>query len=157
LSSASRLTTIALMAKWMKTVNVPCFAAKPSHCLTLNRLRDWIERRIAVERGLEASQRLEDKREEANCIRALGDVHHMLAEYAQARERYEQARPIYAEIGDRYSYAANLAYLGLAHKGLNKVDKARSHLTEAIAIFKEIDVPNVIETVRQWLNDLDAG
>ncbi len=81
----------------------------------------------------------------------------MLAEYAKARERYEQALPIYAEIGDRYSYAANLAYLGLAHKGLNRVDEARRHLTEAIAIFEEIRVPNAIEMTRQWLNDLDDG
>ena len=80
----------------------------------------------------------------------------MLGEYEKARVCYEQAQSIYAEIGHRYGYATNLAYLGLACRGLKKVDQDRQYLTEAITLFEEIGVPNIIKTVRQWLDDLDA-
>ncbi len=49
---------------------------------------------------------------EANTIQALGDVHRMLAEYDQARARYEEARPIYAAIGARPGLSNVLFGLG---------------------------------------------
>jgi tetratricopeptide (TPR) repeat protein len=77
----------------------------------------------------------------------------MLAEYEQARARYEEARPIYAQIGARYGYAATLAYLGLTYRGLEETDKARQHLSEAVALFEEIKSPHA-DLVRQWLGEL---
>ena len=93
---------------------------------------------------------------EANCIRALGHIHRVQGEYELASQRYELARTIYETIGNRYNYAWNLAYLGLAYNGLKKVDQAHDCLEKAIAIFKEINLPNIIEDVRQWLYELDV-
>ena len=92
---------------------------------------------------------------EANCIQALGHVHRMQGEYESARQCYERAQAIYEEIGNRYGYAWNWASLGLAYNGLKRPDQARRCLRKAIVIFEEINVPNAVETVRQWFNDLD--
>jgi len=116
----------------------------------------WTERRMAVDLGLTAAQRLQDRGEQANCIKALGDVHISLSEYEQARQSYQEARPIYAQIGDRYSYAASSAHLGLVFQGLEKMDQARQYLSEAVAIFEEIKSPHA-DLVRRWLAELGEG
>ncbi len=50
-----------------------------------------------------------DRLGEAKCIRVLGDVHRMLAEYSQARERYAEALPIDCAIGHRLGEASSLS------------------------------------------------
>jgi tetratricopeptide (TPR) repeat protein len=54
---------------------------------------------------LALNQQTDDRGLKANCIQALGDVHYSLAEYGAARERYEEARPIYRAIGARLGEA----------------------------------------------------
>ena len=93
---------------------------------------------------------------EANCIYALGHVYYGKEKYKSARQCFIQAQAIYKAIGDRYNYAWNLAFIGLTYKGLKRPDQARRCLEEAIVLFEEINVLSAIETVRQWLNDLDA-
>ena len=68
-------------------------------------------------------------------------MHLRLAEYQAARERYEEARPIYAQIGHRYSVATTLAYLGLAYQGLGEMERARQSLLEAVRLYEEIGSP----------------
>ena len=51
--------------------------------------------------GLILVVEMADRLGEANCIQALGDVHVALSEYGEARARYEEARAIYAAIGNR--------------------------------------------------------
>ena len=56
-----------------------------------------------------------DRQLEATCIKSLGDVHLRLAEYNDARARYEEARPIYAAIGARVGEANCIQSLGDVH------------------------------------------
>ena len=74
----------------------------------------------------------------ANAISSLGDVHVMLAEYGEARERYEQALPIYREIGDRLGEANALFGLGDVHVKLAEYETARPYYAQAQPIYREI-------------------
>ncbi len=100
-----------------------------------------------------AAQKMGDPHQEANCIQSLGDVHIRLSEYEQARKCYEEARPVYAQIGDRHSLAATLAYLGLTYKGLGEMETAREHLQQSVDLFEKIKSP-AAATVKKWLADL---
>ncbi|MBN1992950.1 MAG: tetratricopeptide repeat protein [Anaerolineae bacterium] len=71
-----------------------------------------LERQLVWQTGLRLAQALKDSRQQANCIQALGEVHLRLAEYEAARDRYEEARPIYAQIGDRLGEANCIDSLG---------------------------------------------
>ena len=98
----------------------------------------WSERRIAVGWSLEAACKLEDHIEEANCIRALGDVYYAMAEYEPARQHYEQAQTIYAQIGHRQGEAHCIRTLGHVHRMLNEYKPARQHYEQAQTIYAQI-------------------
>ncbi len=51
-------------------------------------------------------------------------MHLSLAEYDQARARYEEARPIYAAIGARLGEANTIKTLGDVHLSLAEYDQA---------------------------------
>ena len=91
----------------------------------------WTELRTALQHSLVAAGELGNRTAEANCIKALGDVHRMLAEYGAARERYEEARPIYAQIGDRLGEANCIQALGDVHRMLAEYGAARERYEEA--------------------------
>jgi tetratricopeptide (TPR) repeat protein len=74
----------------------------------------------------------------ANCIKALGDVHRMLAEYDDARACYEEARPIYHQIGARLGEANCIQALGDVHRMLAEYDDARACYEEARPIYHQI-------------------
>ena len=76
----------------------------------------------------------------ANCMKALGDVHRMLAEYDAARVRYEEALPIYRQIGARYSEATCIRAFGLLYKKTNQPDKAIETLKDAAHRYRNIGV-----------------
>ncbi len=79
-----------------------------------------------------------DRQLEANCIQALGDVHLRLAEYQAARARYEEARPIYAQIGARLGEANCIQALGDVHLRLAEYEAARARYEEARPIYAQI-------------------
>ena len=68
----------------------------------------------------------------------LGDVHRMLAEYAQARERYEEARALYAATGDRLGEANCIQALGDVHRMVAEYAAARERYEEARPIYAAI-------------------
>ena len=99
----------------------------------------YSENREAVESLRIASQAAgSDRQLAANCIRRLGDVHLALAEYPLARQRYEEARPIYHEIGYRRGEANCIRRLGDVHLYLAEYPRARQHYEEARPIYHEI-------------------
>ncbi|MBK8615932.1 MAG: tetratricopeptide repeat protein [Anaerolineales bacterium] len=72
---------------------------------------------------------------------------------AKAIEFYEQRIKIAREIGDRRGEGNALANLGLSHKELGEIDKARKVWQEALEIFRAIESPHVA-SVEKWLADL---
>jgi tetratricopeptide (TPR) repeat protein len=81
---------------------------------------------------------------QANCIRALGDVHMSLSEYGAARERYEEARPIYQQIGARLGEANCIQALGDLHGELELVEEGIRYLHEAADRFQELELPHEV-------------
>jgi tetratricopeptide (TPR) repeat protein len=80
----------------------------------------------------------DDKGLEADCILALGDVHHALTEYPQAQARYEEALPICRSIGDRLGEANSLQGLGDVHHALGEYPQAQARYEEALPIYRSI-------------------
>ncbi|MCW5201422.1 tetratricopeptide repeat protein [Desulfobulbus sp. US4] len=74
----------------------------------------------------------------ANCLQALGDVHLRLSELGDARKRYEEAMPLYGEIGDRLGQANCLQALGDVHLRLSELGDARKRYEECLAVYREI-------------------
>ncbi len=79
-----------------------------------------------------------DRQLEANCIQRLGDVHLRLAEYAEARRRYEQALPVYRDIGDRLGEANCIQSLGDVHLSLAEYAEARRRYEQALPVYRDI-------------------
>jgi len=98
----------------------------------------YTDLRSAIEYCITASCRLEDQGEEANCIRALGDVHIKLDEYEEARQQYEEARPIYKQIGNRLGEANCIRAIGDVHIMFDEYKEARQQYEEARLIYKQI-------------------
>ena len=74
----------------------------------------------------------------ADSIKALGDVHVRLSEYAAARARYEEAQPIYRAIGDRLGEANCIQALGDVHVMLSEYAAARARYEEAQGSYRAI-------------------
>ena len=62
----------------------------------------------------------------------------MLSEYTQARERYQQALPIFQEIGNRLGEANTIKSLGDVHLRMAEYTQAREHYEEAMPIYQDI-------------------
>ncbi len=75
---------------------------------------------------------------QADTIQALGDVHRLLAEYAAARGRYEEALPLYRTIGDRVGEANCIKGLGDVHRLLAEYAAARGRYEEALPLYRTI-------------------
>jgi len=73
---------------------------------------DGRQRREWLQRAADLAQQTGQRTQQASCIRRLGDVHVSLSESAQARQRYEEALPIYRAIGDRLGEANCYLALG---------------------------------------------
>jgi tetratricopeptide (TPR) repeat protein len=74
----------------------------------------------------------------AQTYETLGDVHYMLSEYQEARARYEQALPIYREIGARLGQANAIKSLGDVHRMLAEYQEARARYEQSLPIYREI-------------------
>ncbi len=83
-------------------------------------------------------QAIGDRLGEANCIWRLGDVHVSLAEYPQARQRYEEALPIYQAFGARLGAANCIRCLGDVHVRLAEYTQARQRYEVALPIYQAI-------------------
>jgi tetratricopeptide (TPR) repeat protein len=97
-------------------------------------------------RAQEAMDKLEAARqasEPGSRLRAdshyrLGDVHHMVGEYAEARKRFVEALGVYASIGNRRGEADCILGLGDVHRGLEEYTEARDRYEEARTIYSAI-------------------
>jgi tetratricopeptide (TPR) repeat protein len=90
-------------------------------------------RQLSVQVGQYLSQH-----DQVYAIYRLGKIHHKCAEYGLARERYEEARPIYAQIGARLGEANCIQALGDVHLRVAEYGLARERYEEARPIYAQI-------------------
>jgi tetratricopeptide (TPR) repeat protein len=94
------------------------------------------EAKAAFERALGFASG--DGQLQANAITSLGDVHYSLDEYGAARERYEEALPIYREIGARLGEANAITSLGDVARLQKDFGTAEAHYQTALGIYVDI-------------------
>jgi tetratricopeptide (TPR) repeat protein len=97
-----------------------------------------VERRVALEAAVVASQQLGQRRDEGACLGSLGNAYSNLGEVQRAIEFYEQALSIAREIGDRHNEGASLGNLGLAYSNLGQVEQAIEYYQQALSIAQDI-------------------
>ncbi len=95
--------------------------------------------RVVISTTLTVAHQAADKATQANCIQALGDVHLRVAEYDRARQRYEEARPIYADIGARLGEANCIQFMGKVAIAEKKWAEAENLLKAGLQICVEIN------------------
>jgi hypothetical protein len=79
-----------------------------------------------------------DRLGEANTIQALGDVARLQDRYDEATERYQQALPIYRQIGARLGEANTLVSRARLAIASGERAQAASEMAEAIRIYRAI-------------------
>ncbi|MCX6033294.1 MAG: tetratricopeptide repeat protein [Chloroflexi bacterium] len=103
----------------------------------------YSENREALESlRISSEAAVDDRPLEANCIKSLGDVHVRLAEYPQARQRYEEAWPIYQAIGNRLGAANCISSLGDVSLAEEDYEAARVAFEEAASRYHELGARN---------------
>ncbi|MCG3207293.1 MAG: hypothetical protein FOGNACKC_00893 [Anaerolineae bacterium] len=116
-----------------------------------------VERRLAWESGLRLTVDAGDERGQANCIKALGDVHLRLAEYEAARQRYEEARPIYHAIGDRLGEANCIDSLGQVAMRQKDWPTAKITLQTGLKLYQAINSTYDLAWSHYFLGQVAVG
>jgi hypothetical protein len=75
---------------------------------------------------------------EANCMRSLGDVHLSLSDYEAARMQYQQALPLYQQIGQKLGEANCIYSLGQVLAEQENIEEAIHTLQHAAELYHAI-------------------
>ena len=81
-------------------------------------------------------------------------MHVSLAEYPAARQRYEQALPIYREIGDRLGEANCIRSLGDVALAINDTGEALACYQAALEQYRALELPNDMAGAATRIADL---
>src|SRR5262245_14652045 len=118
--------------------------ARPLKEGTLEEKRKSIEK---YQEALELYRRAGDRREEAETIKNIGDVHYFLGDIKKALDLFNMALPISQAIGARSQEAEMLLSIGTTYLGLGETQKALDKYNECLVIFKALgDRRNVATT-----------
>ena len=97
-----------------------------------------IDRKDALKYGLEASQKLYNKEDEASHLGALGNVYKMLGKVDKAIECYEKSLAISREVKNFLEESHMLSNIGILCKDFGQIDKAIEYYEQALFISKKI-------------------
>ena len=75
---------------------------------------------------------------EANCILRLGDIALARSQHEQARSCYQEALPLYREVGDRLGEANCILRLGDIALDRADPEQARSRYEEALPLYRQV-------------------
>lgn len=106
------------------------------------------------ERALEISREVGDRRDEGQNLGNLGIAYADLGEVHKAIDFFEQELTIVRETGDRRDEGSALANLGNVYARLGQIETARAHLTQALAIGRAIEAPEIIQVAEAALRKL---
>jgi predicted ATPase/Tfp pilus assembly protein PilF len=106
--------------------------------LFLYRLGRYGEATQALEEGLSAARKLDDRREISFSLHFLGSIRYRLGEYDTARELLEESSEVSAEIADQRGVATSLSTLGHVFDRTGERQKAEELYRQSLTICREI-------------------
>ncbi|KAG8993563.1 hypothetical protein FRB93_001942 [Tulasnella sp. JGI-2019a] len=140
LNTRPRLEVIQNLVKVCRQKNELHQLARSLYCLgrILFRLGLYEEARGALEGANQTFVELGDRLHEADCLKSLGDVHHIQGRYDEARVAFQQADRIYSGMGNRLGVANCLSHLGEVHRMQDRYDEARAAFQQADKTYSEL-------------------
>ena len=91
-----------------------------------------------LQRASDVARSKGDAEHEANCIRRLGDIALERSQHEEARRRYEEALPLYEQVGDVVGRAICIARLGDIALRRSQHEEARRRNEEALPLYEQV-------------------
>ncbi len=88
---------------------------------------------------------------EGNILGNLGIICRELANYAAARDYFEQARQVFQQLGDRHKEGLVIGNMGVVATDMGDILQAKALFTQGLEISREVDDRN---SAGYWLNNL---
>jgi tetratricopeptide (TPR) repeat protein len=113
----------------------------------------WVDRRRALEAGIEAARKGKRRHDEAGLAHNLGLLAQRQGDFAEARRRYGEALDIARQLGNRASVAVTLYNLGLLAQKQGEYAEAGRLYEQATETFEQLgDRAGVARTLHQLGN-----
>lgn len=93
---------------------------------------------------------------EALALGVLGDAYAGLGRYAESREAFSQALPVFRQRLSRRNHALCLYKLGLTCCAMADIQQAERYLTQGLRLFRELRLPAYEERVEKALRECRA-
>jgi tetratricopeptide (TPR) repeat protein len=91
-----------------------------------------------LQQQLALAQAANDRRQEANALRAIGDVHNFRKELNDALASYAQALQLFQAVGDRLGEANTRKAIGDVHNFRRELDDALASYAQALDLFRQV-------------------
>ncbi|MEO0966748.1 MAG: CHAT domain-containing protein [Cyanobacteria bacterium J06639_18] len=104
--------------------------------------QDTADSLLAARKKWEAAlvlwRKLEDKKSEANILRAIATVYDALGEKQKALQFYNQALSLFRAVGYKYGEAMTLTGIGYVHNSLGEKHKALQYYNQALPLIRAV-------------------
>ena len=98
----------------------------------------WSDYLMWAKRGLSYAKERSLQSEVGILLNNIGGIYHDLGQREKALEHYEQALPIWEEVGDRAGTAVTLNNIGGVYHNLGQLKKALEYYEQALPIMQEV-------------------
>lgn len=113
----------------------------------LGRWRELPQAIEAYQGALEVSRSLNDEKEIANTLQAIGEIHIVLGQFEQGVAAYQEALPHWQAAKHIIGESSTLNSLGLAHQRAGNLPQALDYFQQALQIRRALNNPARLATI----------